>query len=190
MIFTPLSLAGAVLIDIERHEDERGFFARTLCAEEFAARGLQAAFVQDSLSHNRIRGTLRGLHLQRPPHAETKLVRCSRGAIYDVIVDLRPGSPTWGRWEGVVLSAENGRALYVPEGFAHGFLTLADETEVSYRISHPHKPEAATGLRYDDPRLGIVWPEPVAAISARDRSWPLLAAAESRRAALCDILES
>lgn len=172
MIYHPTSLAGAYLLDVEPARDERGHFARTLCTDEFAAHGLVSHFAQASESYNRRRGTLRGMHFQLPPHAETKLVRCVQGAIYDVIVDLRPESPTYLRWEGFELSVRNGRSLYIPEGFAHGFITLADETYVSYQISHPYTPGSAGGLRYDDPAVGIVWPEPVTVMSDRDRAWP------------------
>jgi dTDP-4-dehydrorhamnose 3,5-epimerase len=174
VIFSQGRLPGVVLIEIERREDSRGHFARTMCREEFANHGLAFDFAQDSYSYNRARGTVRGLHYQRPPFAEIKLVRCVRGAIFDVIVDVRPSSATWLAWESFVLSAENGRAIYIPEGFAHGFQTLEDETDVSYRISRPYTPEAAAGLRYDDPAVGVCWPEPVTAISSRDASWPYL----------------
>jgi dTDP-4-dehydrorhamnose 3,5-epimerase len=143
-----------------------------VCSSDFPANGLVADFVQTSQSYNRKRGTLRGMHFQHPPHAEIKLVRCVQGAIFDVIVDLRPDSPTYLRWEGFELSLANGRALYVPEGFAHGFITLTNDTFVHYQISHPHTPEAAGGIRYDDPALAIAWPEPVTVISERDQAWP------------------
>jgi dTDP-4-dehydrorhamnose 3,5-epimerase len=179
VIFTPTRLDGAWLIDIEPRRDERGFFARTWCRRELAESGLDAEVAQESVSFNRRRGTLRGLHLQRPPHEETKIVSCTRGAVYDVIVDLRAGSPTRGRWQGFELSAENRRALYVPKGFAHGFQTLADEAEVAYRISAFHAPDAAAGYRYDDPAFRIDWPLPVAVISERDLAWPRFARAET-----------
>lgn len=175
MIFKPATLAGAYLIEIEPAEDERGHFARLVCGTEFAAHGLVGHFVQTSQSYNRRRGTLRGMHFQNPPHAEVKLVRCTQGAIYDVIVDLRPASPTYLQWEGFELSVTNGQELYIPEGFAHGFITLADHTYVTYQISHPFTPGSAGGLRYDDPVLAIRWPEPVTVISDRDTGWPLLA---------------
>jgi dTDP-4-dehydrorhamnose 3,5-epimerase len=173
MIFTPARLAGLVLIDLERREDDRGWFARSWCAHEFAAHGLDSRLAQASLSFNRRRGTLRGLHYQRPPHAEAKLIRCIRGALWDVAVDLRPGSPTRGEWQAFELSAANERALYIPEGFAHGFQTLAADTEVLYMISAFHAAEAAAGLRYDDPAFAIAWPLPVASISPRDLAWPV-----------------
>jgi dTDP-4-dehydrorhamnose 3,5-epimerase len=172
MRFVPTAIPGAWLIEQERHADERGFFARTWCAEELAERGLEAHLAQCSISFNRRRWTLRGLHWQAPPFAETKIVRCTRGALYDVAVDLRPDSATFRRWIGVELTAEGGLGLYVPRGFAHGFLTLADITEVSYQISAPYKPEAARGARYDDPFFGVNWPRPVEVIAARDRDYP------------------
>lgn len=175
MIFTPARLQGAFLVKLEPHRDERGFFARTWCRREFAEHGLIADIAQTSISFNSRAGTLRGLHYQRPPHQEAKLVRCTRGAIWDVIVDLRPTSPTAGRWQGFELDAETRDALYVPEGFAHGFQTLRDDTEIEYQISAFHAPEAAAGLRHDDPALKIHWPLPVSVISDRDREWPLLA---------------
>lgn len=175
MRFLSTTLAGAYLIEPENHEDERGLFARTFCVREFGERGLAANFVQCSVAFNRRRGTLRGMHYQRAPAAEVKLVRCTAGAVYDVIVDLRPDSPTYRQHFGAELTARNRRALYVPEIFAHGLVTLVDETEVFYQINAFHAPELAAGLRYDDPKLGIRWPEAVAVISARDRGWPLLA---------------
>ena len=179
MIFADTDLPGVVLIDLERHEDGRGYFARTMCREEFAARGLLVDFAQESISYNRRRGTVRGMHYQSVPHQETKIIRCVRGAIYDVLVDVRPGSRTRLRWASFELSAENGRAVYVPEGFAHGFQSLADDTAVQYRISTPHAPWAAAGLRYDDPALKIDWPEPVTEISDKDMSWPRAGFAET-----------
>jgi dTDP-4-dehydrorhamnose 3,5-epimerase len=172
MIITPTRLAGAFLVELEPHRDERGFFARTWCRRELAEHGLDAEIAQESLSYNRRRGTLRGLHFQRPPHAETKIVSCPRGAIFDVIVDLRPDSPTYLEWQGFELDAENRRALYIPKGFAHGFQTLTDEAEIAYRISEFHAPGAAAGHRYDDPAFGIDWPLSVAVISERDLAWP------------------
>lgn len=174
MIFGETRLAGAYLIDVEKRADERGFFARTWCQSEFAERGLETEFVQHSVSFNIVVGTLRGLHFQRPPHGETKLVRCLRGALYDVIVDLRPESPTFSQWAAFELTADSRSTLYVPAGFAHGFQTLEAETEVSYMISAAYDPDAGWGLRYDDPRLAIEWPLPPACLSERDRSWPHL----------------
>lgn len=172
MIFTETPLAGAFVIDPEPRCDDRGFFARLFCAREFAARGLAATVAQVSLSHNRARGTIRGLHFRPPPSREAKLVRCVRGAIHDVIVDLRPGARTRGRHFAVELSAENRRALYVPTGFAHGFQALASDTEILYQMSEFHVPGEDAGLRYNDPALGIEWPLPVAAIARRDEEWP------------------
>lgn len=176
MIFTPARLAGVMLVDLEPHQDERGWFARAWCAREFAEHGLDPHLAQASFSFNHRRGTLRGLHYQRPPHGEAKLVRCISGAIWDVAVDLRPGSPTRGTWQAFELSAANRRALYIPEGFAHGFQTLAPDTEVLYLISAFHTPEAAAGFRHDDPTFAISWPLPVASISPRDTAWPVFAA--------------
>jgi dTDP-4-dehydrorhamnose 3,5-epimerase len=172
MIFLTTRLDGAWLIDIEPKEDERGFFARTWCRKELAAQDLDTEIVQESVSFNRHRGTVRGLHLQRPPHEETKIVRCIRGAIFDMIVDLRPSSPTYLSWQGFELTAENRRALYIPKGFAHGFQTLTDDAEIAYQISAFYAPEAAGGYRYDDAAFGIAWPLPVTVISSRDLEWP------------------
>jgi len=170
--FLATILAGAYVIEQERHEDERGFFARTWCAEEFERHGLDPRLAQCSVSFNRRRGTLRGLHYQAPPSAEAKLVRCTRGALFDVAVDLRPDSPSFRKWVGVELAEGSGRAFYVPRGFAHGFLTLVDATEVDYQISTPYNPEAARGVRWDDPFHGVTWPAPVEVIAARDRGYP------------------
>lgn len=172
--FTETSVPGAFVIDLEPHTDDRGSFARGFCAEEFGAHGLEPNVAQMNLSSNPRRGTLRGLHLQRPPAGEAKTVRCARGAIYDVIVDLRPGSPTHLQHVAVELTAENGRALYVPQEFAHGFVTLTDDTLVTYQVSHPYTPGAEEGLRWDDPALGIDWPLRPEAISEKDAAWPLL----------------
>ena len=174
VLFEELELSGAFLVDLERIEDDRGFFARAFCADEMAARGLATTFVQSNISYNRRRGTLRGLHYQAPPHEEAKLVRCIRGAIFDVIVDLRAGSPTLHRSHAVELSAANRRALYVPPGFAHGFQSLTDDAEVLYLMSAAYQPEAARGVRYDDPALAIAWPLPPTAISDKDRALPRL----------------
>ena len=179
MIFEPLPLAGAFLVRPEPVEDARGFFARLYCRETFAANGLDPALDQVSVSFNAGAGTLRGLHLQRPPQAETKLVRVTAGAIWDVIVDVRAGSPTFGRWEAVALSAANRSQLYIPAGFAHGFQSLTDGAEVLYHISVPYRPELQAGVRWDDPDLAIPWPDPAAAIlSDRDRALPPLSAFE------------
>lgn len=167
-----LGLSGAFLVELEPQADERGFFARTFCAREFAAAGLEPRLVQTSLSWNPRRGTLRGLHWQAAPHAEAKLVRCVRGRIYDVALDLRPESHIFRQHLAVELSADEGNAIYLPPGVAHGFLTLEDDCEVHYAMSVPHAPAAARGARYDDPAFGIVWPEEIRVISERDRSWP------------------
>ena len=173
MIFTPTELDGAYLIDLERREDDRGFFARAWCERELAEHGLSTRIEQCNVSFNHSRSTLRGLHYQSAPHAEVKLVRCTRGAIYDVIVDLRPDSPTWKRWIGVELDEENRRMLYVPEGFAHGYQTLVDGTETFYQVSASYAPDAEGGVRWDDPAFAIEWPDPEGALlSDKDRSWP------------------
>jgi dTDP-4-dehydrorhamnose 3,5-epimerase len=176
VIFTELSLAGAWLIEPEKSSDQRGFFARMFEVDEFADRGLKTAFVQSSVSFNTRRGTLRGLHYQTDPHGETKLARVTSGAIWDVIVDIRPNSPTAYRWAAVELSAHNHRTLYIPKGFAHGFVSLADNTEIFYQMADPYVPSAAAGMRWDDPRLAIDWPLEDAdlILSERDRLWPLL----------------
>ena len=174
MRFTKTDLPDAYTIDVEPHHDDRGYFARAFCAKEFTEHGLKADIAQANLSFNHRRGTLRGMHYQVPPATETKFIRCLRGAIYDVIVDLRPGSATYGRWIGVELSEDNGRALYVPEMFAHGFQTLADDTLVYYQVGEFYTPGTERGLRHDDPALGISWPEAVTVISDKDASWPLL----------------
>ncbi len=180
MNFVDTELAGVLIVELQPVEDERGFFARSYCAAEFAARGLAAAMPQCSVSYNARRGTLRGLHYQAAPHEEDKLVRCTSGAVFDVVVDLRPGSPTHRCWLGVELSAANRRALYVPKGFAHGFLSLEDRTEMLYMISVPFVAGAARGVRWNDPALGIRWPAEPAVISERDASHPLLEAAGGR----------
>ncbi|MBV8333895.1 MAG: dTDP-4-dehydrorhamnose 3,5-epimerase [Alphaproteobacteria bacterium] len=171
MMFTATLLEGAWLIELDRREDERGFFARIWCRRELAAQGLDAEIAQQSLSYNRHRGTVRGLHFQRPPHEETKIVRCTCGGIFDVMVDLRRWSPTYLRWQGFELTAENRKALYVPKGFAHGFQTLADNSEVMYQMSEFYASEAAGGYRFDDAAFGIIWPLPVTVISERDLGW-------------------
>ena len=173
MIFTPTALPDAVVIDVERHGDERGHLARTFCEQEFADHGLVTRFVQSSTIFSPLRGTLRGLHFQRAPHGEVKLVRCTRGAARVTIVDLRPDSPSHLQWLGAELTPENGRLLYVPIGFAQGYQTLVDDTEVAYSMSHEYVPEAADGVRWDDPAFGIDWPPARARIiSERDRAWP------------------
>jgi dTDP-4-dehydrorhamnose 3,5-epimerase len=174
MIFTASPLSDAYVIDIERRTDERGFFARSYCAEEFAAQGLGPALRQCSVSYNSRKGTLRGLHYQTAPHEEHKLVRCTAGAIFDVIVDIRASSPTYRRWFALELSAENRRALFIPPGFAHGFLSLTDSAEVYYMISVAHAPEFSRGLRWNDPQLAIAWPFAPTTMSPRDAAYPSL----------------
>lgn len=180
MIFTETALAGAYFIDLQKHTDERGFFARSWCQQEFAAQGLAPCMVQGNVSYNLHTGTLRGLHYQTPPHSEVKVVRCTRGALYDVIVDLRPASATYKQWIGVELTADNYRMIYVPEGFAHGFLTLTDGTEATYLVSAFYTPGAERGLRYDDPAFTISWPLAVRVISEKDRLWPSFSEAGER----------
>ncbi len=170
MIFTECPLRGAYLIDLERRGDERGFFARAFCEREFAAHALATRFVQMNDSLTALRGTLRGMHYQLAPHAETKLVRCVRGALHDVILDLRPGSPTFGGSFGADLTAENRRMMYVPKGFAHGFVTLADDTEAMYLVDEGYSPEQERGIRWNDPRFGIDWPIAPRVVSDKDRS--------------------
>ena len=174
MIFTETKLAGAFIIDIERREDSRGYFARTFCQHEFEDHGLKPVIAQANLGVNRYKGTLRGMHFQFPPAAETKLVRCTRGAILDIIVDLRPESPTFLHHVEVELSADNGRALYVPERFAHSYQVLEDMTETSYQVGEFYTPSAEGGLSPFDPDLGLTWPLPVSAISEKDANWPPL----------------
>jgi dTDP-4-dehydrorhamnose 3,5-epimerase len=169
MIFTEMRLKGAFVIDPERLTDDRGFFARTYCEREFEARGLHTRWVQCSLSFNRKKGTLRGLHWQAAPHEEIRVVRCVQGAVYDVIVDLRDHSPTCREWVAVELTDENRRALYVPKGFAHGYQTLENDAEMLYMMSEFYHPECARVLRWDDPGIGIDWPEDPATLSPRDR---------------------
>lgn len=178
MIFTETRLRGAFIIDLEPREDERGSFARTFCQREFEDRGIKSSIVQASIATNRRKGTLRGMHFQYPPAAETKIVRCTRGAILDIIVDLRPESPTYLEHVAVELSAENMRALYVPERLAHGYQTLRDNTEASYQMNERYTPSAEGGLPYDDPRLALEWPLPVTVISARDCNFQALAEIE------------
>src|SRR5262245_1703841 len=176
MRFTPLSLSGAYLIQLEPRIDARGTFARTFCASEFAAEGLTESFVQANISTNLRAGTVRGLHFQNAPHREVKLVQCVKGSVYDVIVDIREGSATYLRWAGVELSDSNGVMIYAPGGFAHGYQTLSDGTNVLYLVSEFYAPEVEGGLRYSDPKLGIKWPLAVSDISEKDGQWPLLPA--------------
>ncbi|SMB92668.1 dTDP-4-dehydrorhamnose 3,5-epimerase [Hymenobacter roseosalivarius DSM 11622] len=172
MIFTETKLAGAFIIDMERLSDERGFFARSWCEDEFAARGIHQLPQQASISSNPKRGTLRGMHYQIAPHGESKLVRCTRGGIYDVVVDMREQSPTYGQWIGVELTADNFRMLFVPEYFAHGFITLQDNTDVAYQISAKYTPDAQRALRWNDPSIGIEWPVEPVLLSEKDRNHP------------------
>ena len=171
MIFHETALPGVFIIKPELREDHRGFFARTWCEREFVQHGLNPRLVQCSVSFNRRRGTLRGLHYQAAPHAEAKLIRCTRGAIWDVALDARPDSPTFRQHVGVTLSAENRHALYIPEGLAHGFQTLVDDTEVLYQMSEVYAPEAGRGIRFDDPAFGIPWPLPDPILLDRDRAY-------------------
>jgi dTDP-4-dehydrorhamnose 3,5-epimerase len=178
MIFTETTLKGAFVIDLERREDSRGFFARAFCQNEFAAHGLKPLIAQANVAFNHLRGTLRGMHFQYPPAAETKVVRCTRGAILDIIVDLRPESATYLQNVSVELSEDNGRTLYVPERFAHGYQVLRDRTETSYQVGEFYAPGSEGGLMYNDPLLGLQWPLPVAVISDKDAKWDPLDAIE------------
>ena len=186
MKFIPIYLTGAYLIEMEPIADERGYFARFWSREEFRAAGLNPNIEQSSISFNREQGTLRGMHYQVAPYEEVKLVRCARGAIYDVILDLRSGSPTFGRWFAVELTPNNGKLLYVPVGFAHGFQALARETEVVYQISEAYHPESARGVRWNDPAFQIKWPLLDPILSARDRRFPDFGAYEKSRIAKRD----
>jgi dTDP-4-dehydrorhamnose 3,5-epimerase len=172
MTFQETSIAGAYLIGIDPFCDERGFFARTWCREEFAARGLNGKIAQCSISFNLRRGTLRGMHYQEAPYAEAKVVRCTAGAIYDVLIDIRPNSPTFQKWFAAELSSSNRAALFVPEGVAHGFQTLADSSEVEYQISEPYQAGYGRGVRWNDPAFGVQWPLEISVISERDRGYP------------------
>ena len=172
MLFNKTPLDGAYTIDLEKRGDDRGFFARLFCEKEFGAVGLETHFVQINNSTSAKRGTLRGMHFQLPPAAEVKVVRCIKGALFDVIVDLRPDSPTFKQWYGAELSAENRRMMYVPRGFAHGFITLADDTEAFYLVSAFYAPECERGLRFDDPAIGIEWPLSPTEMSDKDKKWP------------------
>ena len=179
MRYTPTDVAGVTIIDIEPDRDDRGFVARSFCTDEFAEYGLLSNLAQTSISYSYARGTLRGVHRQVPPHAEAKLVRCTRGAIVDVAVDVRPESHTYGKHVMVQLSADNHRALFLPPFVAHGFQTLADNTEVLYQCSGCYEPDAEQGFRWDDPEFGIEWPLRVSVISEKDANWPLLASVRS-----------
>jgi dTDP-4-dehydrorhamnose 3,5-epimerase len=172
MTFEEIELKGAFVVGLKKIEDNRGFFARAWCQKEFADAGLNPNLVQINLAVSQKAGTLRGMHFQEAPHAEAKLIRCTRGRIFDVMIDLRPESPTHRKWFGLELSAENHRMLYVPEGFAHGYLTLTDDAEMLYQTSHVFASTSARGVRYDDPAFAIAWPLPVSVISDADRNWP------------------
>ena len=178
MVFTETKLAGAFIIDLERREDDRGFFARAFCQHEFSDHGLKPVIAQANIGYNRLRGCLRGMHFQFPPAPETKVVRCTRGAVLDIIVDLRPESSTYLEHISVELTADNHRAIYIPERFAHGYQALEDDTETSYQVGEFYTPGAEGGLRSDDPALGLTWPLPVSEISEKDAAWPLLAEVE------------
>lgn len=173
MKFSDTDIDGVYLVELERRTDDRGWFARSFCVDEFASAGIDFNVVQANISFNRGAGTLRGMHFQREPYEEAKVVRCVRGAIYDVAVDLRPDSATFRSWFGVELDADSARSLFLPEGCAHGFQTLTEDVEIHYLMSERYHPEAAAGVRYDDPAFAIEWPLPVASVSERDRSWPL-----------------
>jgi dTDP-4-dehydrorhamnose 3,5-epimerase len=172
VIFTETTLKGAWIVDLQQIHDNRGFFARSFCRDEFAARGLKTEVAQCNVSFNKLRGTLRGMHFQLTPKAEAKLVRCTRGAVHDVIIDLRAESATYCRWTAVELTGDNHRALYIPEGFAHGFQTLVDDSEVFYQMYEFFAPECASGVRWDDPAFGIDWPLTNPIISEKDLSYP------------------
>ena len=172
MIFTETELAGAFLVELKKIEDHRGFFSRGWCQDEFRAHGLNPNMLQLNIGFSHRKGTLRGMHFQRAPHAEAKFVRCTRGAIFDVIVDLRTDSPTYRKWIGVELTSDNGRMLYAPEGFAHGYQTLVDDSEMYYMTTGLYAKDAATGVRFDDPAFRINWPLSVEVISDADRGWP------------------
>lgn len=176
MIFTETKLKGAYIIEIEKLEDKRGFFARAWCMSEFEKHGLKSNLAQSNVSFNNKKGTLRGMHYQMAPHEEMKLMRCTRGAIYDVLIDLRMDSPTYRQWLGVELTEDNYKMLYVPEQFGHGFETLNDNTEVTYQVSQFYAPGAEEGIRFDDPAIGIEWPLKVQVISEKDAGWPNLPA--------------
>jgi dTDP-4-dehydrorhamnose 3,5-epimerase len=172
MIFTPTKLQGAFILEVKKIEDERGFFGRSWCRRELEEHGLNANVVQANVSYNKVKGTLRGMHFQKAPHQETKLVRCTRGAIYDVIIDLRPNSPTYKQWIGVELTEDNYRMLFVPEDFAHGFITLQDNTEVTYQVTQYYTPGAEGGIRWNDPAFNIQWPIEPTVVSGKDQAHP------------------
>jgi dTDP-4-dehydrorhamnose 3,5-epimerase len=172
MKFTPTDIQDVFVVDLEKREDDRGFFARGFCAREFESHGMIPQVVQANISYNRYKGTMRGMHYQVSPCEETKFLRCTKGSIYDVIIDMRPDSPTYCKWFGVELTDKNYKMLYVPRNFAHGFQTLEDDTEVMYLVSEFYAPETERGVRYNDPRFNIQWPLPVTQISDKDAKWP------------------
>jgi dTDP-4-dehydrorhamnose 3,5-epimerase len=172
MEFDETSLKGAFIVRVKKIEDDRGYFGRAWCCDEFLDHGLNPRMVQLNVGFSRLRGTVRGMHYQLRPHAEAKFIRCTRGAIFDVVIDLREDSPTFGQWHGEELTAENGMMIYAPEGFAHGYQTLLDDSEMYYFTSAAYAPKAAHGIRFDDPIVAIRWPLPVSLISEQDRNWP------------------
>jgi dTDP-4-dehydrorhamnose 3,5-epimerase len=175
MVFSETKLKGAFIINLKRLEDERGFFARTFCQNEFKEHGLNIQIAQANISYNKKRGTLRGMHMQLPPYEESKLIKCTRGAIYDVIIDMRKSSDTYKQWIGVELTAENRQMLYVPEGFAHGFITLKNDAEVSYQMNQFYAPGSEKGFRWNDPAFGIVWPiQQPRVIAEKDKNFPFI----------------
>jgi dTDP-4-dehydrorhamnose 3,5-epimerase len=184
--YTPTDVAGVVIVDIEPHRDDRGFFSRSFCSDEFVNHGLDPAVAQTNISFNYVRGTVRGLHRQAPPYAEAKLARCTRGALVDVAVDVRADSASYGKHVMVELSAYNHRAVFLPPYVAHGFQTLADNTEIFYQVSGPYVPAGEQGFRWNDPQFGITWPLPVAMISEKDASWPLLEPLGAARTTACE----
>lgn len=172
MKFLPTEIAGVFVVELERRSDERGFFARQWCADEFMRAGLDPRVAQINVARSAAKGTLRGIHFQSPPHAEVKLIRCVRGSVFDLAVDLRVDSPTYCQWVGMELDEQSGRMLYIPEGCGHGYLTLAPDTDLVYQASVPYAPESAKGFRYDDPAFKIAWPGEINVISAADQNWP------------------
>lgn len=174
MRFLKTKIDGVVVVDVDRITDDRGFFARAWCRGEFADQGLTAEWVQANVGRSTRAGALRGMHYQRAPYAEVKLVRCTKGAVYDVALDLRPSSPTYRAWVAVTLDADGHRMLYIPQGCAHGYQTLADDSEIAYLTSRPYVRDAAAGVRYDDPAFGIQWPAAVSVMSEQDANWPLI----------------
>jgi len=172
MKFTKTNISDLYIIEIEKKEDSRGYFARTFCKKEFASQDLQTDFVQSNIAHSDSKGTLRGMHYQKSPHSETKIVRCTRGSLYDIAIDLRPGSPTFKKWFGTELSDSGNKMLYIPKGFAHGYLTLQDKTEIQYMVSECYTPSSEKGVRYNDPAFNIKWPIEPKIISKKDKNWP------------------